>query len=380
MKKTLIYVSVLAIALVFWFLRAKIDAAAMQTRDAQIASLRDAVQTRDEMLMQSRALTASHADNLQMLKDKLKDAADAVVKDESQIATMKRAQEADQTIIASLKNDNDADIRALKEQIQTKDDQIAQLNERLADTIASYETRLNAAEHTLASGTAPAPPQDDGKKIYPKDDGFDAQSLGTGMFAYQVFSQLNNPTSAPQPPPIPNISPWTFGGTGNSGISANEAFYVSNARNGDHDGKTSQAGQAAFLQFKGSWFSQKIKLPAGTYSVGFDFEAGRDYGEADGIAVSLNGKDVYAGAPTDTNNFSHVTTEIVTLHAAGEYELKFRGLGALNDPGGDHTTFIDNICLNVIDPNKHAKAGPVDPSSVNGQTLQTQEALSGIRQ
>jgi hypothetical protein len=374
MKKTFIYVSVLAIALVFWILRAKMDAAAMQTRDAQIASLRDAVQTRDEMLAQSRALTASHADNLQLLKDKLNEAGEAVVKDEAQIATLKHAQEADQTLLASLKNDNDADIRALKEQIQTKDDQIAQLNEKLAQMIAYYQTKLNTATGTMTSGPAPAPPPDDGKKIYPKDDGFDAQSLGTGMFAYQVFSQLNNPTNAPQPPSIPNTSPWTFGGTGNSGISANEAFYVTNASNGDHDGKTSQAGQAAFLQFKGSWFSQKIKLPAGTYSVGFDFEARRDYGEADGISVSLNGKDLYAGAPTDTNNFSHVTTETVTLPAAGEYELKFRGLGALNDPGGDHATFIDNICIYVVDPHKQTtKPSPLktvyQSSNLNGTAV-----------
>jgi hypothetical protein len=353
MKKTLIYVSVLAIALVFWFLRAKIDATAMQTRDAQIASLRDAVQTRDEMLVQARALTASNTDTLQMLKDEVRTAEEAVMKDEAQIATLKRAQEADQTIIVSLKNDNDADIRALKEQIQTKDDQIAQLNEKLADTIASYETRLNAAQRTQASGSTPAPSQDDGEKIYPKDDGFDAQSLGTGMFAYQVFSRLNNPTNAPQPAPIPNTSPWTFGGTGNSGISANEAFYVTNAKNGDQDGTTSQAGQAAFLQFKGSWFSQKLKLPAGTYSVSFDYEARRDYGEADGIAVSLNGKDLFVGAPTDTSNFVRVTSETITLPEAKEYELKFRGLGALSDPGGDHATFIDNVCINVVGTQKH---------------------------
>jgi hypothetical protein len=370
MRKTFIYVSVLAIALVFWFLRARIDSAATQTRDAQIASLRDAVQMRD-------ALLASNTDSLSTLKDKVKDY-------ETQIVTLKRAEEADQTIIASLKNDSDADIRALKEQIQTKEDQIAQLNEKLAQTIAYYQTKLDAASEDRvavhgptpppASPPIPAPPEEDGKKIYPKDDGFDAQSLGVGMFAYQVFSQLNNPTNAPQPPSIPNTSPWTFGGTGNSGISANEAFYVANARNGDHDGKTSQAGQSAFVQFKGSWFSQKIKLPAGTYTVGFDFEARRDYGEADGIAVSLNGKDVYAGAPTDTNNFSHVTTDTITLTTAGEYELKFRGLGGLNDPGGDHATFIDNICINVIDPHKQTpKAAPLktvyQSNSLNGTSV-----------
>jgi predicted nucleic acid-binding Zn ribbon protein len=347
MRTVLAFVGAAAVAVLFWLLRGSSDATILAAKDAQIAAMQETVRVKDHLASAQSGTLDARNTSIKEFEAKLKSAEDQLAKDQAQLdagkAELQRVKTADETIINSLKGDNNADIQALKEQIEEKDQQIAQLNEKLVQTIAEYEGKLSAIRNQVASEST-----DDDTKIYPLDDGFEQQDLGAGMFAYQVFSQLNNPTNAPQPQAIPNHTPWTFGGTGNSGISANGAFYVSNARNSDHDGKTSQTGQVAFLQFKGSWFSQKIKLPAGTFSISFDFESRRDYEPANGIAVSLDGTDLFVGAPTDTNNFAHVTSNTITLKTSKECELKFRGLGALNDPGGDHTTFIDNVCINVV--------------------------------
>jgi hypothetical protein len=389
-KIVLTLAGVLAIGSLLWFLRGSSDATTLAAKNAEIAALQDASQTKDKLLTQSNGLLDARAQAIKELQGKIQSSQDLLAKDQTQLASDKaayqRLQDANQKIVDSLKGDNQADIDALKEQIQAKDDAIAQLNEKLVQTIADYEAKLNAMRNrTEISDT------DSGKKIYPKDDGFEQQDLGPGCFNY--FGEANfNPTHVELPAPVPNQTGWKFGG--NAGLAANGTFYVNNATNGNHDGKTSSGGQVAFLQAKGSWLSQMIRLPAGTYSVSFDFESRRDYEPANGIAVSLNGTDLFVGAPTDMNNFVHVTTESIHLAAAREYELKFRGLGALSDPDGDHTTFIDNVCINVIDPHKHSAkkttnedanfksipGKPVAPRAPINQDDNLQKELSEIRQ
>jgi hypothetical protein len=352
MRTILAFVGAAVVAALFWFLRGSSDATVLAAKDAQIAAMQETARVKDHLASDQAGELDARTASLKELQNKLKSTADLLTKAQSQLdfdkEELQRVKTADETIINSLKEDNNADIQVLKEQIQDKNDQIAQLNEKLVQTIADYEGKLSALGYQGAETAA-----DSGPKIYPKDNGFESQDLGAGAFAYQIFGTIWNPNGVPQPPQIPNKTPWTFGG-GNSGITANGAFCMSNAVNGNSDGATSQSGQAAYLQTDRSWMSQTIELPAGTYSIGFDYEARPQYGTANQITVSLDGKELFKGLPADASNFAHVTTQTITFTKAGKYELKFRGLGAPEDPDGDHTTFIDNVCINVIDPHKHA--------------------------
>jgi hypothetical protein len=349
MKQLLAFVALVAVALGVWFLRGNTDASLLTAKDAQIAALNETLQAKEKVRVQDETLLDTQKESLQTLKEKIKSDEIVLANDQTDLAADKIAyqklQSADQTLISSLNDANKADIDSLKAQIQDKDEQIAQLNERLVQTIASYENRINALVARVTDG-----PDKDSKKIYPLDDGFEQQDLGPDRFIY--FGDVHPDAIHFNPPTgLPNNTGWKF--SGNAGISTNGGeLFISNAKNGNHDGKTSSGGQVAFLQTKGSWLSQMIKLPPGTYSVSFDFEARRNYGEANGIAVSLNGIDLFVGAPTDSENFAHVTTDTITLTSAKEYELKFRGLGGLSDPDGDHMTFVDNICINVVKPHK----------------------------
>jgi hypothetical protein len=367
LRTVLAFAGATTVAVLFWFLRGSSDSAVLQAKDAQIAAIHDTIQAKDGLASQQSGLIDARNASIKELQDNVKSDEDLLAKNRSQIdadkAELERVKKADETIINSLKEDNNSDIQSLKDQIQTKDDQIAQLNERLVQTINDYENKLNAMRTQVAS----AP--DDTERIYPLDDGFEQENLGAGFLAYQLFGPIKNPQNAPMPNAIPKSTSWTFGGS-NAGIATNGCgMYLTNARNANHDGNTSQTGQAAFLQFKGGWFSQTVKLPSGTYSVSFDYEARRDYGEADGIAVSLDATDLLVGAPTDTDHFTRVTTNTITLTATKEYELKFRGLGAISDPDGDHTTFIDNVCINVINPSKHSpkKITGTSSTAANGR-------------
>ncbi len=220
MKPALVFIALVAVAVGVWYLRGNSDSSLLNAKDAQIAAMTETLQTKEKLRVQDETLLDTRDTSIKTLQDKIKSDEDLLAKNQAQLevdkAEYQRLQTADQTIITSLKSDNNADIQVLKEQIQAKDDQIAQLNEKLVQTIANYENQLNAPR--TAPGSQPASVAEDGKKIYPADDGFDLQSLGSGMFAYQVFSQLHNPNNAPQPPSIANRTPWTFGGTGNSGI------------------------------------------------------------------------------------------------------------------------------------------------------------------
>jgi hypothetical protein len=201
--------------------------------------------------------------------------------------------------------------------------------------------------------------------IYPKDNGFDAQDLGVGFFAYQNFGEFHNPNHVPQPTPELNQTPWKFGPS--AGIAANgSGFYVANATNGDSDGKKSTAGQAGFLTLDGSSISQFIHLKAGTYVVVFGLEARRDY-NPNHISVSLGEKTLFEGVASDTNNFQQIITEPVTFTKSGDYELKFCGHGGTGKFDGD--AFIDDVRIR-----------PVDPKVENNSTLQTPDKLSDTRQ
>jgi hypothetical protein len=291
------------------------------------------------LITKDKALLDEGNTKIKNLQDTVKANADTIGKDQADLAA------------------KDDTISSLKNNIQAKDDALAKDQTNLASmdaaikslqqTIASYEAQMKAvAEENDAKA-------DEGailEKIYPKDNGFDSEDLGTGFNALQVFGPVNNPTQVPIPNKIPNRTPWKFG-AGNSGIAANgSGFYVTGATNGDSDGATSSAGQAGYLQFKGSSISQSVALPAGTFTVSFDFEGRRDYEPANEIEVSLNGTVLFQGTPTACNNFKRVTSHWINLAKAGKYELMFRGLGANGVDPGDHTTFIDNVVINRIDP------------------------------
>ncbi len=352
MKQLFPLILAVAVGALAWCLRGRSDATILEAKSAANTALLDIVHGKDKQLSQDDGLIGTRDESIKALQEKIKSDEDLLAKNKAQLDADKAAYDvlknSDQTLMNSMKGDSQAQIDTLKSQIQDKDGQMAQLNERLAQTIANYEHQLSAWRTSAVAAT------DDSDKIYPKDNGFEAHDMGSGFNAYQVFGPVTNPLKAPLPDSVPNRSPWSFGG-GNAGIAANGCgMLIANAKNGDSDGKTSQSGQAAFLQFKGGWFSQKIRLTAGTYRVSFDYEARQDYGEANGIAVSLDGTDLFVGAPNDPNNFVRVTTDTLTLTKATMCELKFRGLGALTDPTGDHTTFIDNICINIVGSHKHS--------------------------
>ena len=97
--------------------------------------------------------------------------------------------------------------------------------------------------------------------INPLNDGFEESNLGSSAYQYS-----------------PPSTSWTYHGL--AGIAANgSAFGVAGATNGNHNGATSTAGQAAFLQMgdgtlgqNGSYISQMISLAAGSYDLNFSME------------------------------------------------------------------------------------------------------------
>ncbi len=372
MKQALAFIALVAVAVGVWFLRGANDATLLGAKDAQIAAMNETLQAKEKVRVQDETLLDVRDTSIKELQDKIKSDEDLLAKNLAEIDADKLAyqklQTADETIINSLKGDNNADIQALKSQLQDKDDQIAQLNEKLVQVIASYETQLSAARTSLGST---ANPPGNGKKIYPADDGFEQQNLGNSTFTFFNLVPRDAIHFNP-PPPMPNQTGWKWGG--DAGITTNGAFNMSGARNANHDGTTSTSGQVAFLQAQGGWFSQTIKLPPGTYSVSFDYEARPAYGDANGIVVSLDGTDLFLGAPADPSNFVHVTTQTITLPAGKECELKFRGIGALNDPTGDHTTLIDNVNINIIAP--HAPS--LDNHGVKSTAYQS-DLLDGVK-
>ncbi len=361
MKQLLTLVAVAIIGLLAWYLRGSSDATIIDAKNAQIAALNDAGQSKDKLLIQTSGEVSDRDETIKSLQDKIKLDVDLLAKDQAQLDADKvayqRLQDGDQTLLSSLKSDNDAAIQELKSQIQDKDNQIAEINEKLVQTIADYEGRLTAVRGQIASMP------NDGTKIYPKDNGFELQDVGTGFFSYRYFGEsIRNPTHVEMPPSEPNKTPWTF--TKDAGVAANgSGFYVTNATNGDSDGKTSNLGQAAFLEFKDSAVSQTIDLPAGTFTVTFSYEARRDYTPNE-VTVSLGGTIVFKGAPSAVDRFTEVTTDPVTL-CAGKQELKIVALGDGVDTNFP-CTFIDDVRINVLGSHQHsAKKPPIKTTALN---------------
>ncbi len=323
MKEALAAFGIFALAVSLWFVKGYSDERIIDSKNETIESLKTTAQSKEDNLSKSNTLLDSKDATIRLLQDSLQARGDLLNKNkiliDSENATIKSLQEALQSNEATISKDN--------------------------DLIASYQQQIVRPQPAPGEDIAVV---DTGEKIYPEDNGFEAEDLGAGFDAYQVFGPVRNPTNVPIPATIPNRTPWKFG-NGNSGIAANgSGFYVTGATNLDSDGTTSQCGQAGYLQFDGSSISQSIKLPAGTFTVSFDYEGRRDYGKANQISVSLNGIELFKGAPTDCNSFTRVTSKPISLSKPGKYELLFRGLGVPDDAAVDHTTFIDNICIDVV--------------------------------
>jgi hypothetical protein len=166
--------------------------------------------------------------------------------------------------------------------------------------------------------------------IYPTNDGFEQPDVGSGPLAYQYF---------------PSSPGWIFSGPNGNGIAANGSdFFLAGATNGNHNGITSTAGQAAFLQFGDGTLasgniSQILTLPPGHWILFLSLEGRVAYG-ANGVNVFLNGIQIGGTLlPAHLGSFNNTSVDLGNL-SAGTYTLAFAG----NDIfGGDRTTFIDNV-------------------------------------
>lgn len=330
MKEALAFIGILALAVSLWFIKERSDKKIIDSKNEAIKSLQDTVQAKADLIAKDNDLLDLKNEMIKSLQSTIQLKEDIIVKNNA------------------LLDSGNLVIKSLNDIIQTKEGLIDRNNA----IISAYQEQLAGLTKKDAGDK-----DDDSLKVYPEDNGFEAQDLGSGFNAYQVFGPVNNPANVKIPSKIPNHTPWKFGG-GNSGIAANgSGFYLTGAANLDSNGATSTSGQAGYLEFNGSSISQSTTLPTGTYSVTFDYEGRRDYAPANQIAVSIDKTVLFTGAPTDCNNFKRVTTDSIFLAKSGHHELLFRGLGAMGDISGDHTTFIDNISFNLIgtritNPNK----------------------------
>jgi len=109
------------------------------------------------------------------------------------------------------------------------------------------------------------------------------------------------------------------------------------------------------------------------------------------ISVSLDGKEIFRAAPDTCDHFEHVTTDTITFTKAGDRELKFLACGSVANASAYPTTFIDNVCINVIGTHVHGdkKVGDKKPPPpaviersppvVQGIDDENQKALSAVR-
>src|SRR6516165_9617450 len=170
--------------------------------------------------------------------------------------------------------------------------------------------------------------------IYPTNNGFEAPNLGSGVAAYGYGSLEAQATGLPA---LPAGGAWTF--NGGTGIAANgSAFNVTGATNGNQDGTTSTAGQAAFIQdyanapfhFNDNMISQTFGgFSDGFASVTFSLESRGT--NVNPIDVRLDGQDLGIFTPLSGSSFNTVTTIFVPV-TAGSHTLYFIGH---NDLPGD---------------------------------------------
>lgn len=187
--------------------------------------------------------------------------------------------------------------------------------------------------------------------IYPVNNGFEVPNLGPSTFSAFVYQ--------------PAAAGWTF--TGSTGIAAvGSGFNVVGPTNGNHDGTTSTAGQAAFIQeFAGSGFpanyiSQNLSgFVGGFASVTFSIEQRSSPGDGDignnPIDVKLDNQDLGTYLASDTLSFNTITTPSVAV-TAGTHTLYFIGT---NTTGFDNTQFIDNVSVTNTAP-----SGVPEPASL----------------
>jgi len=325
MKEALAFLGVLALAVSLWFLKEHIDKNIVDSKNETIKSLQDTVQAKEDLISKNNALLDSETAMVKLLQESLQEKEDLLQKDKSEIESQGTT------------------IKSLQDAMRSKDEIITRNNA----VISTYQTRLA----DLSKKEAEDENKDDGiDKIYPADNSFNAQDLGSGFSAYQVFGPIKNPHGVPFPDKLPNHTPWKFG-AGNSGIAANgSGLFVNGAKSFDSDGASSTNGQAAFLEFAGSSVSQSVKLPMGIYSIAFDYEGRQNYAPANQIAVSIDGIEVFRGSPTNCDHFEKVTSQLFVVTKPGKYELMFRALGGEGDISGFHSTFIDNVSFNVLTP------------------------------
>jgi hypothetical protein len=201
-----------------------------------------------------------------------------------------------------------------------------------AQNLTASFVNLTGGTRAAAEGQFPSNLTD---VVYPANNGFESPNLGSGGYQY-------NPSGAG----------WTFDGS--SGIAANNSgFSVAGAGNGNSDGTTSAAGQAAFLQFGDgaigdSSISQVVTLPAGIATLNFfdEFRGNYSPGDPNGINVYLDGNLITATPlfPTSSSSFNPVALPLGSL-AAGTHTITFAGD---NVSGGDNTSFIDNVSIGLV--------------------------------
>jgi len=322
---------VFALALMHHNTQSRLDEARAGVRqDLQAALLaKDEVISRDKVLadLQEEKVRSLQA-SLQAKDDLLaKDSALAASKDET-IKSLQNSIHSNEEVIAknqSLLSDNAATIRALQELSPKKE--IAESGNEIVSDLAGNFTET-------------------GEHLYPADNGFDLQDLGAGFDALQVFGPFYNPNHNTLPPKQANRTPWKFG-PGDSGIAANgSGYFVSGASNGNSNGKKSTTGQAGILEYFGSSISQSVSLPAGVFSVSFDFEGRKNY-SANRIALFIDDKIVFKGIPTSSDQFQQATTNPFSLSKRGSHELRFLALGGSHDAVYP-CTFIDNVRFNIL--------------------------------
>jgi hypothetical protein len=330
MKEALAFIGVLALAASLWFAKGYSDEKIFKAKDESIQSLQKVTQLKEDILSKNEALIDSKDVAIKLLQDHLSVQEDIFAKGkvliDSQSVTIKSLQNA---------------IKSNEETISKDNDLIASCQKSVAEFSRENDLRQKNA----------------GVRIYPADNGFEAQDLGSEFFSYQVFGPCKNPNNVPLPDKLPNRTPWKFG-DGNSGVAANGSGYgVTGATNLDSDGSTSKSGQAGSLEYAGSFISQVIKLPAGTFTVTFAYESRVNYGPNQ-ITVSIDGTELFKGTPDDSPHFKQITTNSITFAAPGKHKLMFRGLGGSSQYP---CTFIDDIYLNVVG----SQGAPSSPQNVD---------------
>jgi len=187
------------------------------------------------------------------------------------------------------------------------------------------------------------------------DPGFQLNNV-SGGYAYPSSD------AGPGGPPTADLTGWTY--VGGAGVAANEsAFGVHNAFGGlTPDGSD---GQAGFVQGgPGSSISQTFtdNLAGSSAVVSFWYE-GRSAQDGpntvlvnltDNTAVTLPLSQSITPTGAQTTNFTEAMYSVPVIEG-DQYTLAFIG----QDATGDHTTFIDNVSVNVVPLPAAATAGLV---------------------